>query len=55
MTWHPFLNVFDVLGVNPKIGLPQNTPKWMVLVKIMENRVKIDDLGGFPLFLETPK
>ena len=29
-------------------------PKWMV--KIMENPIKMDDLGGFhPLFLETPK
>ena len=28
------------------------TPKWMV--KIMENPIKIDDLG-VPLFLETPK
>ena len=30
------------------------TPKWMV--KIMENPIKTDDLGGkHPLFLETPK
>ena len=29
------------------------TPKWMV--KIMENPIKLDDLGGKPtLFLETP-
>ena len=28
------------------------TPKWMV--KIMENPIKMDDLG-VPLFLETPK
>ena len=27
------------------------TPKWMV--KIMENPIKMDDLGGPPLFLET--
>ena len=27
-------------------------PKWMV--KIMENPIKMDDLGGPPLFLETP-
>ena len=27
------------------------TPKWMV--KIMENLIKMDDLGGTPLFLET--
>ena len=34
----------------PKIGV--YTPKWMV--KIMENPIKMDDLG-VPLFLETPK
>ena len=27
-------------------------PKWRV--KIMENPIEIDDLGGFPIFLETP-
>ena len=27
-------------------------PKWMV--KIMKNPIKMDDLGGPPLFLETP-
>ena len=27
-------------------------PKWMV--KIMENPMKVDDLGGPPLFSETP-
>ena len=36
------------MGVSKNKG----TPKWMV--KIMENPVKIDDLG-VPLFLETPK
>ena len=38
---------------NPHIGVSKNrgTPKWMV--KIMENPIKMDDLGG-PLFLETP-
>ena len=31
----------------------RGTPKWMV--KIMENPIKMDDLGGFnPLFSETP-
>ena len=36
------------------IGVSKNsgTPKWMV--KIMENPIKMDDLGGPPLFLETP-
>ena len=38
------------MGVEPKIG--GKNPKWMV--KIMENPIKMDDLGGFPLFLETP-
>ena len=38
------------MGVEPKIGVV-NTPKWMV--KIMENPIKMDDLG-VPLFLETP-
>ena len=35
------------MGVNPKIGVPQNG--WF----IMENLIKMDDLG-IPLFLETP-
>ena len=30
----------------------EGIPKWMV--KIMENPMKIHDLGGPPLFLETP-
>ena len=37
------------MGVNPKIG--GKPPQWMV--KIMENPIKMDDLG-VPLFLETP-
>ncbi len=37
------------MGVEPKIG--GNPPKWMV--KIMENPIKIHDLGA-PLCLETP-
>ena len=35
------------MGVSKNSG----TPKWMV--KIMENPIKMDDLG-VPLFLETP-
>ena len=38
------------MGVEPKIGVVF-PPKWMV--KIMENPIKMDDLG-VPLFLETP-
>ena len=35
------------------VGVSKNngTPKWMV--KIRENPIKMDDLGGPPLFLET--
>ncbi len=32
----------------PKIGVPQNG--WF----IMEKPIKMDDLGGPPIFLETP-
>ena len=32
----------------PKIGVPQNG--WFT----MENPIKMDDLGVFPIFLETP-
>ena len=38
------------MGVEPKIG--GKPPKWMVY--FMENPIKMDDLGGPPLFLETP-
>jgi len=37
------------MGVSKNRG----TPKWMV--KIMENPIKMDDLGENPLFLETSK
>ena len=36
----------------PKIGVPQNG--WFIII-IMENPIKMDDLGVFPLLLETPK
>ena len=36
------------IWVVPKIGVHQNG--WF----IMENPIKIDNLGGFPIFLETP-
>ena len=36
------------MGVSKNSG----TPKWMVY--FMENPIKMDDLGVFPLFLETP-
>ena len=40
-------------SVRSYMGVSKNraTPKWMV--KIMENPIKMDDLG-VPLFLETP-
>ena len=40
-----------------KMGVSTNrgTPKWMVYKFIMENLIKMDDLGGPPLFLETPR
>ena len=39
----------NYMGGPPKIG--GKNPKWMV--KIMENLIKMDDLG-VPLFLKTP-
>ena len=42
-------DIYIYMGVNPKIG--GFYPKWMV--KIMENPIKMDDLG-VPLFSETP-
>ena len=35
------------MGVSKNSG----TPKWMV--KIMENPIKMDDLGGFPIIFGT--
>ena len=43
------INPIYTLWVFPKIG--GKPPKWMV--KIMENPIKMDDLG-VPLFLDTP-
>ncbi len=40
------------MGVEPKIGVGFYTPKWMV--KIMENPIKMDDVGGnTPIFGNT--
>ena len=38
--------------INLGVSKNRGTPKWMV--KIIENPIKMDDLGGFPIFLETP-
>ena len=42
--------IYIYIWVFPKIG--GKPPKWMV--KIMEKPIKMDDLGGPPLFFETP-
>ena len=42
------LRIIIQMGVSKNSG----TPKWMA--KIMENPIRMDDLG-VPLFLETPK
>ena len=39
------------MGVSKNWGTP-GTPKWMVKIMV-PNPIKMDDLGGFPLFLET--
>ena len=45
----PEVSISLDMGGEPKIG--GKNPKWMV--KIMENPIKMDDLG-VPLILETP-
>ena len=47
-------NIILPNSTSSQFGVSKNngTPKWMV--KIMENTIKMDDLG-VPLFLETPK
>ena len=41
-------NTPELTWVFPNIGVPENG--WF----IMKNLIKMDDLGGFPIFLETP-
>ena len=48
VTWPSIFS--SSMGGNPRIGVLK-PPKWMV--KIMENPIKMDDLG-IPVFLETP-
>ena len=38
------------MGVSKNRG----TQKWMVYKALRENPIEMDDLGGFPIFLETP-
>ena len=49
MTWLTFFSWVVSRWVFPKIGVPQNG--WF----IKENPVKMDDLGGKPLFSETSR
>ena len=46
--WSLKRSLFSPIRMFPKIGVPQK--RWF----IMENPIKMDDLGGNPLFLETP-
>ena len=62
-------NPLSVIADAPPIGGKPGAPrakmgggrKWVLnqklewMVKIMENLIKMDDLGGPPLFLEIPK
>ena len=50
MVFLQLLRCINYMGVSTKIEV--FPPKWMV--KIMENPIKMDDLGENPLFLETP-
>jgi len=55
LTSHDDLTVTNKRHANNKVGVSKNggTPKWMV--KIMENPIKMDDLGGKPtIFWKHP-
>ena len=41
------------LSIDMDVSKNRGTPKWMV--KIVENPIKMDDLGEHPLFSETPR
>ena len=43
---------YNLLILYSDVSKNRGTPKWMV--NIMENPIKMDDLGDFPIFLETP-
>ena len=46
-----FIIIFIIYTLYMGVSKNSGTPKWMV--KIMENPIKMNDLG-VPLFLETP-
>ena len=52
--WSPNQNLLSLGNITKNMDVSKNmgTPKWMV--KIMEILINMDDLGGVPLFLETP-